>query len=141
MVATLMTTAKLATLGLLKKNIVSKILFCPRRHQQRLQQHDGTKFYVIRQTFGKSYHNLNFIRVWPENFFEKCSWFKFNNLEQVPGIALNLQTKGKLKVRKLSELVSTSVEVTRGKIHSGGVFLFSLSWIQLNFLALFMIKA
>ena len=53
------------------------------------------------------------------NFFEGCSWFKFNNLGLALGVALKFYTsvtKGlKLKVRKFRGLIGTFVEVTEEK--------------------------
>ena len=67
----------------------------------------------------RSYHNLNFIRIWP-NVFEGCSWFKLNNLGLRLGIALKLNinvAKGlKLKVRKFWVLSLTFLEVTGEKL-------------------------
>ena len=56
------------------------------------------------------------------NFFEGCSWFKFN---KVLGMTLTFYTsvtKGlKLKVRKIWGLNPTFVEVTGAKL-TGGLF-------------------
>ena len=59
------------------------------------------------------------------NFFERCCWFKFNNL----GLALSMGFKFcisvakelRQKVRKFWGLISTFVEVTREKV-VGGLF-------------------
>ena len=57
------------------------------------------------------------------NFFEGCSWFKFNNLGLALGMALKFYTsvtKGlKLKVRKFRRLIATFVEVTEEKQVAG----------------------
>ena len=54
------------------------------------------------------------------NFFEGCSWFKFNNLGLALGTALKVYTsvaKGlKLKVRKFWWIIPTFAEVTREKL-------------------------
>ena len=50
------------------------------------------------------YHNLNFISIRKSNFFEGCSWFKFNNLGLAQGATVKFYAsvaKGsKLKVGK-----------------------------------------
>ena len=53
-------------------------------------------------------------------FLEGCSWFKFNNLELAPGMAMKFYTSV-LNVRKVWGLVSTFVEVT-GEILVGDLF-------------------
>ena len=74
----------------------------------------------------RSYHNLNFIRIWPEKplFFERWSWFKFNNVGLALGTSLKFYTslsKGlKLKVRKFWGLILTFAEVTGEKLVGGG---------------------
>ena len=101
MVAILMVSAKLATLGLFK------IKLCwSKGHDIIITFHDITKKVLSRNSnyiiavfmwpkfvnsniSMKSYYNLNFIRIWPEKpFFEGCSWFKFNNLGLVLDMAL-----------------------------------------------------
>ena len=56
-------------------------------------------------------------------FFEGCSWFKFNNLGLALDMALKFYTslvKGlKLKFRKFWGLLLTFVEVTREKLVEG----------------------
>ena len=81
--------------------------------------------------YKRSYHNFNFIRIWPEkppknwpkNFFKGWSWFKFNNLWLALGTNLKFYTslsKGlKLKGRKFLGLISTFVEVTGEKLLGG----------------------
>ena len=71
--------------------------------------------------YERSYHNLNFVSIWPEEaiFFEGCSWFKFNSL----GLALDMTLKFsisvakqlKLKVNNFLGLIPTFVEVTGEK--------------------------
>ena len=57
-------------------------------------------------------------------FFERWSWFRFNNLGLALGTNLKFYTsmaKGlKLKVWKFGGLISTFVEVTGGKLFGGG---------------------
>ena len=59
------------------------------------------------------------------NFFERCSWFKFNHLGQTLDMALEfyaIVTKGlKLKIRKFWGLILTFVEVAGEKL-VGGLF-------------------
>ena len=59
------------------------------------------------------------------HFFERCSWFKFNNFRLALGMAFKLYTnvvKGlKLKSRTFWRLISTLVEVKREKL-VGGLF-------------------
>ena len=71
-------------------------------------------------------------------FFERWSWFKFNNL----GLALDTNLKFytsvakrlKLKVRKFSGLIPTFVEVTEEKL-VGRVFMLPQSWVGLMILS------
>ena len=53
-------------------------------------------------------------------FFERCSWFKFNNLRLVLDMALKIYSsaaKGlKLKVRKFWGLITTFIEVIGEKL-------------------------
>ena len=64
---------------------------------------------------------INFTRK--SNFFEGCSWFKFNNIGEALGVALNFYTsvtKGlKLKVRKFWGLIPAFVEVTEKNLVGG----------------------
>ena len=68
-----------------------------------------------------SYHNLNFIRIWPGKtiFFESCSWFKFNNL----GLALSMALKVYTSVAKGLKLLGEGI----------GAFCSLRSWIVNNF--------
>ena len=74
--------------------------------------------------YEKSYHNLNFIRIWPEKtFFEGWSWFKLNNL----GLALGTNLKFCTSVaRNFWGPNLTFVEVTGEKLVGGA------SWIGLS---------
>ena len=69
------------------------------------------------------------------NFFEGCSWFKFNNLGLALAMALKFYTsvaKGlKLKVRKFWGLISTFVEVCRWKTGRGAFYPPSWIWLML----------
>ena len=64
------------------------------------------------------------------NFFEGCSWFKFNNLGLAQGMVLKFYASVakvlKLKVRKLRGLILMFVEVSGeklvGKGKGGGAF-------------------
>ena len=73
----------------------------------------------------ESYHNLPFIRIWPENPFEGSSWFKINYLELALGMArtsyASVTEELKLKVRKCWGLITTFVKVTGEKL-IGGLF-------------------
>ena len=77
--------------------------------------------------YERNYHNLDFIRIWPENpIFEGWSWFKFNNsrlalttnLEFYTSVAKRL----KLKVRKFWKPIPTFVEVRAEKLIEGNLF-------------------
>ena len=70
------------------------------------------------------------------NFFEKCYWFKFNNLELTLVMTSKFYTsvvKGlKLKFRMFWWLIPKFVEVTGEKlVGSGRFFIPTLSWIGL----------
>ena len=60
--------------------------------------------------------------TWKTTFFERCSWFKINNLGLALGIVLkfytNVAKELKLKVKKFWGLIPTSVEV-QGKSGRG----------------------
>ena len=63
---------------------------------------------------------------WPiNNFFEGCSWFKFNNL-RLPLV--------KTKIQKVLGLIPTFVEVAGGKL-VGGLFGYHPSWKGLKALS------
>ena len=87
--------------------------------------------------YKRSYHNLNFIRIWPEKpfFFKGWSWFKFNNLGLALATNLKLYSslsKGlKLKVRKFLGLIPTFVEVTGEKLVGEAFLAPPPSWIGL----------
>ena len=74
-----------------------------------------------------SYHNFNFIMIWPEKpiVFEDCSWFKFNNLGLPLGVDFkfftSVEKKLKLKVEKFFGLISAFLEVIWVKL-VGGIF-------------------
>ena len=78
--------------------------------------------------YEKSYHNLNFIRIWSEKtiFFDGWSLFKFNNLGLALGMVLKFYTSVakwlKLKTRRFCELIPTFVEVTEEKLVRGIIF-------------------
>ena len=83
-----------------------------------------------------SYHNLKFIRIWPEKplFFEGWPWFIFNNLGLALGTNLKFYTsvaKGlRIKVGKCWGLIRTFVEVTGEKMVRGvGETFCPPSWI------------
>ena len=151
-VATLMMSTKLATLGIPKitvfwikcydvitsihdvtKKIISWLkLYCRCSHV--------TKVWYLQHFCKKRYHNLNFIRIWPEKpiILRGCSRLKFNNLGLALGMALkftHVWQKGlKRKVKKFWGLIPTFAEVT-GKIvwgERGGFFCFPPSWIGLK---------
>ena len=57
------------------------------------------------------------------NFFEGCSWFKFNNLELALGMALKFYSSvTKLKAKKFRELIPTVAEVRWEKLVWGSFF-------------------
>ena len=137
MVAVLMMSEILATLGPLKMKV-----FWNKGYDVIIFTYDVTdkilsrdSYYIIDvvmwQKFGNSsismrevYHNLNFIRIWPEKPLAGCSWFKFNNLGLALGIALKFYvsvTKGlKLKVFRASSYDCGSY---RGKTGRGPFWL------------------
>ena len=82
-----------------------------------------TNVRYISHFYGWSYLNLNFIKIWLENFFERYPWFKFNNLELGLGMALkfctNVEKELKIKVKKLLGLISTLLEVTGERLVAG----------------------
>ena len=51
---------------------------------------DVTKFWLLQHFYEISYHNLSFIRIWPEKntFLRSALGSKFNNLELELGMAL-----------------------------------------------------
>ena len=57
---------------------------------------------------------------WENHFFEEYSWFKFNNLRLVSGMALKFYTSVakelKLKVREFWKLISAFAEITGEKL-------------------------
>ena len=59
-------------------------------------------------------------------FFERWSWFKFNNFGLAPGTNLKFYTSvargSKLKIRKFWELIPAFVEVTGKRLVRGGLF-------------------
>ena len=65
-------------------------------------------------SYERSYHNLNFIRVWPENFFfEGCSWFRLSKaLDMILNFDTSMAKVLKIKVRKFFWLIRTFVEGT-----------------------------
>ena len=122
-----MISAKMAALGPLKIKVLWNIdyigySFCPWRYQQ--------KFITW-----LNYHNFNFIRIWPKkkNFFERWSWFKFDNLGIALGMTLKFYTSVAQWFRKFWGLNHKFAEVTRKKlIGRGGVDFPSPSWIGLR---------
>ena len=70
-----------------------------------------TKFWLIYRFYERSYHNSNFIQIWPKTrfFYEGWSWFKFNNLR----MALDMALKFYSCVEKRLKLKVQSVEETR----------------------------
>ena len=96
-----------------------------------------TKIWQLWYFYERSYDNLNFIRIWSDqfdltNFYEGFSWFKFNNLGLALGIVLKFYISVakvlKLKARKFWRLITTFVEVTGAKL-AGGSFC-PQSWIR-----------
>ena len=91
--------------------------------------------------YEKSYHNHNFIKIWPEKLLF-WSWFKFNNLGLALGTNLKFCTSVakelKLKVRNFWRPNLTFVEVTGERLVGvgggvgGGFLLPPPSWIGLS---------
>ena len=143
MVINLMISAKLATLRLLKINtfwnkvydVISKILSRDSKYIANV---------VMWPKFGNSRISMRKVIIisilqgfdQKNHFFDRWSWFKFNNLELALGIALKFYTsvpKGlKLKVRKFWGLIRFFVELAAEKL-LGGPFWASPSWIGLKF--------
>ena len=97
-VAILMVPAKMATLGLIKRKYFEiKIMTL-----WFLFKTSSTKFYHVTlmtkvwelyHLYERSWHNLNFVRIWPEKlFFDGCLWFTFNNLGLGVDITLEFYT-------------------------------------------------
>ena len=128
MVAILMMSTKLVTLGFLKIN-----MFWKKGYDAIISVHDVTNKILwhdsncivdvdIWPKFGDSsisvsFHNLNFIRIWPEkHVFEGCSWFKLNDVRLSLGMTSKFGTSVlpglKLNVRKCWVLIPIIVEVT-----------------------------
>ena len=103
MVTVLMMSAKLASPGLLKLKIFQNerygviILDCGVTNKILSRDSSYIVDVIMWPKFGKfsismrGYHNLNFIRIWPEKtgfFFEGLSWFKFSNFGLALGMTL-----------------------------------------------------
>ena len=113
MVAFLMMSAKLATLGLLKikyfeikvmtSNYIIDVVMWPKFGNPRISMKEDIRTSVIRIWLEKNFF-----------FFEESSWF--NHLKLALGITLKFYTSVekelKLQVRKFSGLIPTFVEVT-----------------------------
>ena len=133
MVTILMISAKMATLGLLKIRIFwnkGYDIIISWRHPQifitwfKFYYRCGhvTKVWQLYHFYEKSYHNLDFIRIWLEKpfFFEGWSWFKFNNFGLALDTNLEFYTSVakvlKLKVKNIWRPNPTFVEVTGEKL-------------------------
>ena len=101
---------------------------CPWHHQQSFIT--WLKLYCrcghVTQVFYEiNYHNLPFIRIWPEKpvFLKSGFWFKFNNLGLGLGMNLKFCTSVaktlKVKVRTFWELTVRFVEGTGKKLVLG----------------------
>ena len=90
---------------------------------------------MVEILYGRSYHNLNIIRIWPKTtFFEGLSWFKFNDFGLELGMTMKIYSVAKvlkLRVRKILGIVPTFVEVTAKKLVWGVLLLTPTSWIRL----------
>ena len=98
-----------------------------------------TKVWQLYHFWERSYHNLNFIRIWPEKLLflrGGLGWFKFNNLGVVLGTNLKFYTsvtkRLELKVRTFWGLIVTFAEVTEEKPVGGVPFCSPPSWIGLK---------
>ena len=98
-----------------------------------------TKVWQLYHFWERSYHNLNFIRIWPEKLLflrGGLGWFKFNNLGVVLGRNLKFYTsvtkRLELKVRTFWGLIVTFAEVTEEKPVGGVPFCSPPSWIGLK---------
>ena len=80
--------------------------------------------------YERSYHSLNFLRIWlarKTNFFDRCPWFKFNNLGAGTSYGLEILHQYDKRVRTKSQKVlrdnSHVCRSYRGKTRSEGSFL------------------
>ena len=139
MVTIFMISGKMATPGLRKIKIFLKkgyevIMFVNGINNNILSRESNYIVYLVPwPRFRNSiYHNLKFIRIWPENttFLEGCYWFKFTNLRMTLGMNLKYDTsmaKGlKLKVRTILALIPAFAEVT-GYLISKNVYIDKLN--------------
>ena len=129
MVAVLMMSGKLATLGLFKIKV-----FWNKSYGVIIFVHDVTNKiwwrdsnYIVAVVMQPKFGNFSISRrevIRKNNFFWGCFWFKFNNLGLALVMALKFYTsvaKGlKLKVRKFYWLISVFVEVTGETLVEGG---------------------
>ena len=135
MVAILILLAKLGPPGFLKKKVFwnkgyEVIIFAYAVVNNILSRNSN---YIVdlvvmwlkfsKNFYERSYHNFNFIKIWPEKtiFFEGCSLFKFNNFGLIIPMALKFYASGvakrsKLKGRKILRLIPTFVELTVEKL-------------------------
>ena len=73
------------------------------------------------------WEKFQFLGIWPEkHFFKGWSWFKLNNLQLLPEMALIFYSsviKGlKLKVKKFYSIIPVFGEVTHRNLEGGGLF-------------------
>ena len=109
--------------------------FCLWHHQQNFVMwlrlycrcDNATKVWLLAFLYERSYHNVNFARIWPEKpLFWGVVLFQITNFGLALGMALEFYTRVaqglKLKVRTFCGLTHAFVEITREKL-VGGSFL------------------
>ena len=125
--AVLMTSEKMATLGLLKEKVFWSKVISVQDVTNKIISRDSNYIadVVIWSKFGNYSISMREVIITSilegkKQFFEGCFWFKFNNLKLALGMALKFNTKLaerlKLKVRKFWELIPIYVEVIREKL-------------------------
>ena len=86
--------------------------------------------------YKRSYHNLNFIRIWPEKllfFFERWSWFRFNDLGLALRCTLEILHQSVKRVKtKSRKVLGANSYVCRS--YRGKTGILNPSWIGLRLL-------
>ena len=130
----LMMSAKMGTLGLLKINALwnkgyDVIIFFPYRHKQNFinwvklccRVGHVTKVCLLQHFFERSYHNLNFIRIWPGKApFLRCALGSSSINWTGTRYGLEIFQQFGKRVKTESFGACTCVEVTGKKLLGGG---------------------